>query len=415
MRHLLFLAFLLLSSVLAAQPNWHAGSVTTPDGVTRELRIDDRNWTYHFRNIRVRDLKGGDSRRISLDDLSGFVVNGRRYLVGDFPINAAPRDVRRLVERSEQRTETIRGALLVLVEGPLALYEYADARTNSHFYLGHPDGTLEYLNHNRYAMSDAYNRSGYQENNGFRGQLVRAMADCERMALELKTLPYRRDKILEVFERYYNCGRKRSGYWHEPEGNRWFFGFDLGAHLTTPRYGQLPDQTFRFTDLSSLNPTLGVHAKYRFGGRYGSVAIKLAAMYHQYGIERSTPDPNARGENTTATFGYSARERSVHLQLGPQVVLVPTRYPVYLESTVEYHHVLDYSDFQFRSETSPLGTTVVGAPLAVRNQPALGLSIGAGIMAGRFSVSLRGTAVRRKYADRLVNVYRVGLLGAFDF
>jgi len=114
-------------------------------------------------------------------------------------------------------------------------------------------------------------------------------------------------------------------------------------------------------------------------------------------------------------FGYSSRERSVHFQLGPQVVLVPSRYPVFLESTVEYHHILDYNEFQFRTVNGPAGTAVTGTPLAVRNQPALGLSIGAGIMVGNFSFSLRGTAVRRKYPDRLVNVYRVGLLSSHDF
>ena len=124
---------------------------------------------------------------------------------------------------------------------------------------------------------------------------------------------------------------------------------------------------------------------------------------------------DVRADNATAIFGYSARERSVHLQLGPQIVLVPTRYPVFLESTIEYHHILDYSEFQFRAVTNAVGTDLTGTPLAVRNQGALGLSIGTGIMVGNFSFSFRGTAVRRKYPDRVLNLYRVGLLGAYDF
>ena len=414
-RFLFALVFLLLGTLLAAQPNWRSGSVTTTDGQEKEARIDDRNWTYHFKHLRVRYPKAKNAERVDLNDLSSFTVNGRRYLVGDIPINTAPRDVRRLVSAEQQEIETIRGALLVLVEGPLALYEYADARTNSHFFIGHPDGTLEYLNHNRYSINDKYERSGYQENNGYRGQLVRAMEDCERMSFELRTLEYRRDEMLQVFERYYNCGRKRSGYWHEPDENQWFFGLDAGAHVSSPKYGILPESAFRFTDLSSRDPTLGVHAKYRFGGRYGSVSVKLTAMYHQFNIDRTITDDNVREDNATAIFGYSSRERSVHLQLGPQIVLVPTRYPVFLESTIEYHHILDYSEFQFRAVTNSVATIVTGTPFAVRNQGALGLSIGTGIMVGNFSFSFRGTAVRRKYPDRVLNLYRVGLLGAYDF
>lgn len=414
-RYLVYLILFLLSGHLAAQPNWHFGKITTTDGTVKEGQIDDRNWTYHFKNVRMKYAKGDKVVRVSLKDITSFSVNGRSYMVGDIPVNTAPRDVLRLVSAEQQITETLRGALLVLVEGPLALYEYADARTNSHFFIGHQDGTLEYLNHNRYAMSGEFERSGYQENNGYRGQLVRAMNDCERISVELRTLNYRRDEMLEAFENYYNCGRKRSGYWHEPEENKWLFGIDLGAHLTTPKYGLLPDNAFRFTNLSSLDPTIGAHAKYRFDGRYGSVSIKFTAMYHQFNIESSEADPDVRGDNLTAAFGYSARERSVHFQLGPQVVLAPTRYPVFLESTIEYHHILNYNEFQFRTVSGPQGTEVTGTPLAVRDQPALGLSIGAGIVAGNFSVSLRGTAVRRKYTDRLVNVYRVGLLGAYDF
>jgi len=400
-RYPLYLCLLLFSTYLSAQPNWRSGKITTISGDEKEVRIDDRNWTYHFKNIRVKYAKSNKAVRVSLADITAFTVNNRRYIVGDLPINTAPRDVRRLVSADQQQIETVRGALLVLVEGPLALYEYADARTNSHFYIGHPDGSLEYLNHNRYSMYDKYERAGYQENNGYRGQLVSVMEDCERMAFELRSLSYRRDEMLTAFEHYYNCGRKRSGYWHEPEGNKWFFGLDAGAHFTTPKYGELPDNTFRFTDLSSLDATFGVHGKYRFGGRYGSVSIKLAALYHQFSIERNAPNPDVRSDNTTSFFGYSARERSIHFQLGPQVVLVPTRYPIFLESTIEYHHILTYNEFQFLARTTLQSTSVTGTPLAVRNQPALGLSIGTGIIIGNLSFSFRGTAVRRKYADRL--------------
>jgi hypothetical protein len=414
-RYSFFITLLLFSGLLAAQSNWHFGKITTNEGIEKKGQIDDRNWTYHFKNFRIKNTKSGKIERVDLKDITSFTVNGRRYFVGDIPVNTSPRGVGDLLRPHQQETETIRGALLLLVEGPLALYEYADKRTNSHFFIGHPDGTLEYLNHNRYFMDDQYERSGYQENNGFRGQLVQAMQDCERMSFELRTLEYRRDKMLEVFENYYNCGRKRSGYWHEPGGNAWFFGLDIGAHITSPKYGQLPPGGYRFSDLSSTDPTFGLHAKYRFGGRYGSVSVKLTALYHQFNISETTPDPDVRGESTTASFGYAARERSVHLQLGPQVILVPSRYPIFLESTVEYHHIIDYSEFHSRTVTNASGTITAGTPLSTRNQPALGLSFGAGIVVGDLSFSLRGTAVRRKYSDTVLNLYRVGIIGAYDF
>jgi len=412
---LFIFAVLFAATPLPAQSNWRSGKLMTTEGVEEEVRIDDRNWTYHFNSLRVKPLKTNDARRVSLKELQSFTVNGRRYVVRDITINSAPRDPRHLVAADRQGKTRLRAALLVLVDGPLTLYEYADVRTNSHFFISHAESDFEYLRHNRYAMADRENRSGYQENNGFRGQLARAMASCPRMRFELSGLGYRRDELLEKFENYYNCGRQRSGYWHEPPGNAWLFGLDVGAHLTTPDYGVLPNDAFRFSELSSVDPTFGLHAKYRFGGRYGSVAVKFTAMYHAYGIERSVDDPEVSREDQTAVYNYVSRERSVHLQLGPRVVLVPTRYPVFLESTIEYHRILEYSEFQSRAVTDPLGTVVTGSPLVVRNQGALGLSIGAGLIAGHFSLSLRGTAVRRAYPDRVLNLYRVSLLGSYDF
>lgn len=416
MKYVIVLTLLLfsLSEQLSAQANWRVATVELTDGRILNGRVDDRNWAEHFSEIRWR--QGGENavQVLPLASLQRLTINDRRYLVREVTIDQSPRDTRFLTPRTQHRLETVRGALLILVEGPVSLYEYLDRRSNSHFFVAGNDGQPERLTHALYRTFDDYERYTHQEDNGFRGRLAMAMAACPRLKDQIRDLAYTREALMDLYEQYYNCGRQSSGYWYEPRKNALLFGPDLALVHTTPNYGKLPPELFRFTGLSSDDLMIGAHAKYRFGGRTGMATLRFGIAYHQFTINRETP-PVGSPAGVSTTNSYFGEERSVHFQLGPQFVFVPTRYAIFIESYVEYHHILRYSELQSIREIGAAGTRVIGTPFDVRNEPAMGLTVGTGLMIGKATLSVRATAVRRNYEAFVLNLYRIRLGGSWDF
>ena len=416
-RAVFFIVAALSCSVAVAQANWQPATLVTTDGRTQQGRVDDRNWLQHFGEIRWRSSGETTPRVIPLDDVDRLTVGDRRYLIRTVSIDQGPRDVRRLTARSRHERETVRAALLTLVDGPLGLYEYFDRRSNSHFFLSERGGEPEWLPFARYRAYDAYERAGHQQNNGYRGRLAAALDACPGIATEVRQLAYERSALLGLFERYYNCGPQRPRFRYEPRRNALLFGPDLGLTQTTASYGRLPPDVFRFVGLTSVDLTAGAHLKYRFGGRTGAASLRLAAAYHQFNIARSRPaDFGERiGGNRTLDNNYLAEERSLHFQLGPQFVFAPTRYPIFIESYIEYHRILRYTEFQFARTDGPPGEDIVGTPLDFSDRDALGLTLGFGVLAGRGSLSVRATAVRRAYDQLVLNLYRLTLWAGYDF
>jgi hypothetical protein len=306
-------------------------------------------------------------------------------------------------------------ALLVLVEGSVSLYEYSDERGNAHFFLRRIGQRLEYLDYGRYMVEAENGRTSYNETSPFRARLVSALSTCDRIREDILKANYRREALMDVFERYYNCGQERSGYWLTPEGGVWQFGPDLGMVKGNPTYGEIEDQIYPFRNLSSWGPAFGGHAKYRFAGRHGSVAVRLGIFYHSFNVSASAIDPEEEDLTTNATFQYGYNERSLHFQLGPEVVLVRSRYPLFLETMAEYHRILDYQESRFLTSTQNGQVVADGVAYDFSNRDAFSLTAGAGIIAGQARLSFRVSATRRKYPTYVLNLYRLGFVGSIDF
>lgn len=398
-----------------SQANWQAAEITLADGAERRGEIDDRRWSYRFDDFRFRSSPKEERSRIPLTDVQRFTVNGRRYEVADITFNASPRDLRQLLRQEDRAEQTVRAALLVLVEGPVSLYEYDDESGNAHFFFQQTGQSLIYLDFGRYELDAEDGRTIYNEVSSYRSQLITALASCDRIREDILRARYRREALLEVFERYYNCGQKRSGYWYTPDKGIWQVGPDLGMVKSNPTYGENDFPVYPFRNLVSWEPAFGGHAKYRFGGPHGSVAIRLGAWYHSFNVTASLPDPEEADPVADATYNYLYNERGLHFQLGPEIVLVRSRYPIFLETMAEYHRVLSYQESRFLTRTVNGQTTAEGIAYDFSNRGAFSLSTGAGIVAGKARLSLRLSATRRKYDTFVLNLYRMGVVGSYDF
>ncbi|MEM9929014.1 MAG: hypothetical protein AAF840_04310 [Bacteroidota bacterium] len=415
LRFLLFFCCLSIGLPILAQPNWQPATLKLTDGMDIRGELDDRHWSFHFDDLRYRVGAKQEVRRYPLTKVNKFAINGRRYEVHEVTINSSPREPRQLVSQEDRQEDKLTAALLVLVEGSISLYEYADARGNAHFFIRRIGYPLEYLDYGRYKVASYNGSTTYTEVSPFRTTLVGALSNCERIRQDILKAKYRREALLDIFERYYNCGQERSGYWLPREAGVWQFGPDLGMVKGNPTYGEIQKPIFPFRRLSDWSPGIGAHAKYRFGGPHGSVAIRFGVWYHSFDVATTLPDPDEEDPAANANFQYLYNERSVHFQLGPEVVLVRSRYPIFLETMAEYHQILDYQESRFLTRTVNGQTTAEGVAYDFSNRGAFSLTLGAGIIAGRTRFSLRGTATRRKYDTYLLNLYRVSLVGSMDF
>ncbi|MFK8161180.1 MAG: hypothetical protein AB8H12_01845 [Lewinella sp.] len=417
MRYLypLFLS-LFLTTFIEAQSNWQPATIVLTDGTERAGEIDDRRWNYDFDEVRFRNSLKEGTERISIAEMSSFKVNGRRYETADVRINASPRDPRHLLKQEERIEDQRSVALLILVEGSVSLFEYGDERGNAHFFIRRTGQTLEYLDYGRYLVtSDNDGRMSYNETSPYRARLISALSSCDRIRNDILQTRYRREALMDIFERYYNCGQERSGYWLTPEGGVWQFGPDLGMIKGNPTYGEIDNPVYPFSNLVSWNPAFGGHAKYRFSGRHGTVAVRLGVFYHNFNVSANAPDLEEEDPTANATFQYVYNERSLHFQFGPEIVLVRSRYPLFLETMVEYHRILDYQESRFLTRTQNGQTTADGVAYDFSRQGAFSLTTGVGIIAGKTRLSLRVSATRRKYPTYVLNLYRLGVVGSYDF
>lgn len=400
---------------LNAQANWQSATLTTTTGEELTGYIEDRRWRFRIRNLRFRSSEEAPVQKINLQDLTAFRTGSRRYLVQDVTINTSPRDRDKLVSQENAERTKIRAALLVLTAGPVSLYEYTDEESNRHYFIQASGKDLEYLDFGRYAMEQQNNKTFYRESNAFRGTLLRLLDDCFRLRQETIKVKYRRQELVSLIDSYYYCRGDRPDYTLDQENGTWSFGPDLGLIRANPTYGEIENSIYPFTNLTSSEPAIGAHLKYRFGGPRGAVAIRFGALYHNFNVTASVPDLEEEDPSINSTFEYNFNERSLHFQLGPEVVIVRSRYPVFLETMAEYHRVFSYQENRFNRRIVNGQEVLDGLFFNFPNQGALSLSMGLGVVVGDARLSLRGSISRRKYPTYVLNLYRLGVMGSYDF
>lgn len=413
---LIFLLLLLLPfSEVSAQSNWQPAVITTVAGEQLVGRIDDRRWGFRIRQLRFRPSGNKEILRLPIEDIKSFVVSERQYIIQDISVNTSPRGTQDVVTEDRRMTEKSRKPLMLLFEGPISLYEYVDEQSNTHFFVKERDGSIVYLEFARYLLERVSSKIYYKEAAPYRKELLRIMDDCPKLELEISRVKYRQLPMIKLFERYFACGNYRSTYELPPTEGGWSFGVEAGLVRSVPDYGEIEPGAIFFSSLSSNDPVAGAQVKYRFSGLSGDVAIRLAATYHSFDVTKSVPDPESTNPNVVSTLEYFYNERSLHIQLGPEAILVRSRFPVVLETAAHYHRIFDYRESRFRQRIENGVLTTEGLAYDFANSNAFSLSLGAGVILGPGRITLRASATRRTYDKFVLNLYRVGIIGSWDF
>jgi len=414
-RYFATLFFLLLTTSLSAQSNWQSAVITTADGERLVGKIDDRRWGFRIRQLRFRPAGSQEIQRLFIPDLRRFTVAGRQYSVGNLSVNTSPRATLDLVKPERKSAEQSPKALMLLLEGPISLYAYVDEQSNTHFFIRKRGGKFIYLEFGRYLLDKENSKTYYTEPNIFRDQLFSLLSDCPKLELEISRVRYRQDPLIKLFERYYACSNERATYELPRTEGGWSFGVDAGVVHSTPDYGEIEPGAIFFSGLSSTDPAAGAHLKYRFSGLSGDVAVRLGVWYESFDVTKSIPLIEASSPNVTSTQEYFFNERSIHFQLGPEAILVRSRFPVVLETAAHYHRILDYRESRFNQRIENGVLTTAGLAYDFANSNAFSLSFGAGLIIGPGRITLRASATRRVYDQFVLNLYRVGVIGSYEF
>ncbi|MEM9929015.1 MAG: hypothetical protein AAF840_04315 [Bacteroidota bacterium] len=400
---------------LCAQANWQPASITLADGQVQTGKIDDRYWQAHFDQVKWRAGLRQEAIQIPISAIQQFSIHNHRYEVHQVTIDPSPRAINQLIWHRNRQKISLTAPLQVLIEGPISLYVYLDQRGNHHFFIRRNGNALEYLKYGRYKVEGPAGKTAYREVTHYQGQLKEALASCNFIGMDIGKLKYQQNALLRLIEKYYSCGRERPFYWVPPQRGVWQFGADLGFVKGTPTYSHVQNPIFPFSGVSDWGPGLGVHAKYRFGGPSGRVAVKLGGWHHSFTAGATEPDLAETDPMAKATYQFVFNERSLHFQLGPEVILARSRFPMFLETLLEYQRVLAYQESRYHTRTVDGQTTAEGVAYDFSNQGAFGLSIGAGLGIGPAKLSIRGSATKRRYPGYILNLYRIGVVGSYDF
>ena len=414
-RYFFTLVFLLLSVGLMAQSNWQSAVITTADGEQLVGKIDDRRWGFRIRQLRFKPAGSQEVQRLFIPDLKSFTVADRQYFVRDLAVNSSPRATLDLVKPERRSVEQSPKAIMLLLEGPVSLFSYVDEQSNTHFFAQKRGGEVTYLEFGRYLLDQEYSKTYYTEPDVFRDQLIDLLRDCPKLELEISRVKYRQEPLIKLFERYYACSNERATYELPRTEGGWSFGVDAGVVRSTPDYGEIEPGAIFFSGLSSTDPAAGAHLTYRFSGLSGDVAVRLGVWYESFEVTKSVPLAESSSPTVTSSQEYFFNERSIHFQLGPEAILVRSRFPVVLETAAHYHRILDYRESRFNQRIENGMITTTGLAYDFANSNAFSLSFGAGIIIGPGRITLRASATRRVYDTFVLNLYRVGVIGSYEF
>lgn len=415
LRTLLFAIFCLAGHILFAQGNWESASISTTSGEELSGYVEDRRWRFRIRSLRFRKQAGDPVLKYPVSDLRSFRLGDRRYIVRNVTINTSPRNPQKLVSEKEKTYEKHRIALLTLIEGAISLYEYTDEESNRHYFIKEQGRELEHLDFGRYTTEKRSSKIFYKEANVFRGTLLRVLDNCFRLRPEIISAKYLKEDLVDLLDNYYQCSSITPDYELHPEKGAWSIGVDVGMIQANPTYGEIENAVYPFRNLTSLDPVLGAHLKYRFGGPRGNIALRIGAQYHSFSVNSSAPDLEEEDPSTNSTFQYNYTEKALHLQLGVEAILVRSRIPLFLETMAEYHQIFDYRENRFNLRFVNGQEVIDGQFNNFSNRGALSLSAGFGVVVGNAQLSLRGSVSRRKHPKYVLNLYRLGVMGSYDF
>ncbi len=198
----IIVVFFFLIQVSFAQQNYLPGKIIQLNGDTVSGLIDYRDWSNNPKLITFKKSEKSKPQVFTSKSISGFFVNGERYVAATFNIEVSPTQTNLLTENAVFITNPESGFLTVLIDGKKSLYSFKDAKGKNNFYIKN-DTVYELLLYKKYLIRTDKS-SVVAENKRYIGQLTIYLSNENAdVKPSLKGLSYRQKSLIKLFKQYY--------------------------------------------------------------------------------------------------------------------------------------------------------------------------------------------------------------------
>lgn len=319
-RSLILLLFLVIPISVFSQKGYEAGYYIDQAGVKNEGLIKKENWGLTPRKISFKRYSGSNTIELTPGSVRVVEIEGKvKFIGGNFMVDLASEDLRKITSFSEARLEENQTFLKVLIEGKASLYEYNREGIIRYFYAIDKQEPTQLI-------YKAFKRDNtVQYNRRYKNQLWEEMK-CGTMNLEqVQKLEYFKKDLVDFFIDYNQCqnvpiqdfsnyGKKlklriafrpgaqlsnvnlsqeTAGFGHREFDADASIGLRAGVFFEYPiRFSRgklsLVAEPFFHTNSISANATLGTPAV-EFGAEidYSSLVLPIGVRYYVKNTEKS--------------------------------------------------------------------------------------------------------------------------------
>lgn len=402
---------ILLFQLVHSQEKFLPGYVINLKGDTLHGFIDYRNWKINPDKVDFKNETGNKQITYQPSDILEFKVKDEIYVSATVNIETSPRENVNLNYDNKMNLQVETTFLQTIYNGSKSLYHFFKY-DKDYFYIK-KDTTFELLLYKRYLYKKDDN-SIINENKAYLGQLEIYLKDCPGITTRLKNTAYRESDLNNLFKFYYEGTLSAIDFKKDVEKVKVETGLLAGVSLTSLKFS---GSTFIIaTDFnSSLNFSAGAYFEIILPRNQKKWSVNnelLLSAYDSKGTYEDGPVDNYT--RVTYELGYT------YLKLNN---LVRYKYPIghsflFLNGGISNGIYLKETNYKntytrFYTQESTKEEIAINDPKRYE----LGLIIGGGLKAGRFSMEARyeiGNGMSRVLAA-MERTHRIFLLLGFRF
>jgi hypothetical protein len=371
----------------AGQENFLDGYVVLRSKDTIRGQIDFRDWNANPYQITFQEARTAKKTSFKADELTAFFVSGETYRSYTVTIYPYSLDVEMLSNDFKDTPYDSVAFLRLLLPGKLSLYSYADRQEGHYFFVQRPDERPEQLRI-RSSVVDNNGLKALDRVNVYIDQLRSLVYDCPGLSGKTSGLPYTESAIRKLLFSYDHCGKDTvESVAHGGESAVRFEPLVGFIHTSFHVTGDVDAAKMSWPADNSISIGIGAHISLPRSRQQFSFLID--ALYNRLYSKSSAYMPNG----FTTEMGY------IDLQLLQNDVLFRYQYPAgkvrpFAEAGIANIFVIkdkSYMGDQETGETTITRSSLFSLFTGSNGVPSyiFGLTGGAGVQIGRFSIEAR--------------------------
>lgn len=303
-----FAAFilLLLPSLLLAQEYFTPGYVVLQNGDTVQGQVDFRDWKKNPTKIHFQPA-GKPTVSYSADELQAFYVEdggGHLYESHRVEIDKSPHLTFQLNKTPDAQTETETLFLYVyLKDRPISLFYYYDSIKKPHFFIQQGEQRPEELINRKYKVN-IEGKEFVKHVDKYKGQLTHLLADCPEIKVPQRTLPYKKNTLIALINRYNRCKNADQAplHYHRPDRTKFKLGVMAGITGSNINFkGEYHPTLVGATFYMKPSPAAGINLNVLFPHLHYSISLYNELAYRPLKISGENIKENKHALRNTVT------------------------------------------------------------------------------------------------------------------